>query len=147
MTYIAVTYLFLDFELLEDKIHIHFISITLHLTLESEPYMVTIKDCWVRDDPKGIPILTENLLWSNKAVSLREFRTYSIRQGLSVDSFDRLIKFSNSVVLPYVESQTEKSKMLQFWNWRVFGWIPILSLVTMALDKWLYILKPQFPCL
>lgn len=44
MTYVAMIYLFLDSELLEGKIHMRFISVSLHLALESEPYMVTVKD-------------------------------------------------------------------------------------------------------
>lgn len=39
-------------------IHIQFISVSLHFTLERESYTVVIKDCWIKDDMKVIHILT-----------------------------------------------------------------------------------------
>lgn len=56
MIYVVIILLFLDFELLEGMIHIHFISVSLHFALESESYMLVIKDCWIKDDMKVINI-------------------------------------------------------------------------------------------
>lgn len=70
MIYVIIILLFLDFGILEGRIHIHFISVSLHFTLESESYMVVIKDCWIKDHMKIIHILTGSIIMGRQSSEL-----------------------------------------------------------------------------